>query len=84
VNSVLTVFKLFNNLASPILYQSVVANDLSSLVQGLSSYDNIELHARSTPSKDEWVAQTRDLRIVGFGPTGRLVIKLRDILAAGD
>lgn len=80
----LTVFKLFNNLASPILYQSVVANDLSSLVQGLSSYDNIELHARSTPSKDEWVAQTRDLRIVGFGPTGRLVIKLRDILAAGD
>lgn len=62
----------------------MVANDLSSLVQGLSSYDNIELHARSTPSKDERVAQTRDLRIVGFGPTGRLVIKLRDILAAGD
>ena len=80
----LTVFNLFNNLASPILYQSVVANDLPSLVQGLSSYDNIELHAPSTPSKDEWAAQTRDLRIVGFGPTGRLVIKLRDILEAGD
>jgi hypothetical protein len=36
------------------------------------------------PSKDDLVARTKDLRIVGFGPTNRPVFTLRSLLATGD
>jgi hypothetical protein len=74
---------VFHELATPILYHSIVINDLPSLVKGLSAYEGPQTITRKTQRKDQLVAKTKHLRMVGFGPTGRPAISLGSLLEKG-
>lgn len=74
---------MFHELATPILYHSIVIDDLPSLVKGLSAYEGPQTITRKTQRKDQLVAKTKHLRMVGFGPTGRPSISLGSLLEKG-
>lgn len=84
MRSLLTTLQLFHDLAAPILYHSIVVNDLPTLVKEISLYDIPSKVPRRTRDKDALVARTKHLRIVGFGPAGKPELRIQLLLRHGE
>lgn len=77
------MMQLFHNLAAPILYQSIIAPDLVTLLQGLGPKDTAR-SSRRIKRKVDLVGKTTDLRIVGLGPSIHTIPHLPSLLHGED